>query len=535
MPLVFALVLLFAVTPGVYAGIMAVDGSAGTWTGTCVLTWRAEDLERVTRLDLRLPLLVSRQGWGWQLTAGAPSISATPNPAWQKHESGSVTMQWHHQRPQVQVEVRIPVRLTRQVMPLNATAAYPLESIAADARPFLAATPWVDPAAVRAQVQSVVAGAASAVQAVVDVAALVRGQWGFRPAQVVEDSTSVLRQGSGDISGLVHAWLAALRAAGLPARAVVGVDAGQDMVVEGGGTAWRIPGFSGLSAWVEVWLPDMGWVSVDVRGLVGWLPPGRVPLVVDVDVPSALAQAAVRWRHVAGVRVTPRFAWQAELVAPPGEDRLGLRSELPGPHLVFPAPGPRRKPLRPRKDYVHPARVWCPEPFPMGMPARYGPARALNPESMETVPQIFWRPRRILTDRLHSLAQQMRVDANASLDFVELAVWRQAGGGQMWVEIFTDTANGTSAAGSPGERVLVSRPVAARDIPTQPAWVRFAWPHNATLPAGRYWIVPQFSGALQAFWLVDPVPLGQELGLSSMLSPGSVTPFAARGWMRLCP
>lgn len=532
---VFVLALFCAIAPSAYAGVMAVDGGAGTWTGTWVMTWRAEDLERVTRLDLRLPLLVPRQGWGWQLTVGAPSISATPNPAWHKQEAGSVAMQWHHQRPQVQVEVRIPVRMTTQTTPLEASAAYPLETIAAEAAPFVAATPWVDPAAMRAQVQPVVAGAASAVQAVVDVAAWVRGQWGFRPAQVVEDSTTVLRQGSGDISGLVHAWLAALRAAGLPARAVLGVDAGQDMVVEGGGTAWRIPGFSGLSAWVEVWLPDTGWLPVDVRGLVGWLPPGRVPLVVDVDVPSALAQAAVRWRHVAGVQVTPRFSWQAELTGQVPKTRLTLRAESPGPQLLLPAPVAKKRPWRPRKEYGHPARAQCPQAFPLAVPARYGPGRALHPEAMEATPRIFLRPRQVLTDRLHALAQPVSLDANASLGFVELAMWRHSGRGQMWMEIFTDTANGTAAPGSPGERILASRPVAAQDIPSQPGWVRFAWPQNATLPAGRYWIVPQFSGALQAFWLVDPVPLGQELGLSSMLSPGVATPFAARGWMRLCP
>lgn len=536
MPLVFALVFLFAMTPGVFAGVMAVEGETGVWTGTCVMRWSAEGLERVTRLELHMPLVTPWQGWGWQLTPGTPSITASPAPAWQIQDAGVVMMQWHHQRPQVQVEVRIPVQVATQVAPLNTTAAYPLEAIDAAAQSFLGTTAWVNPAAWRDLVQPAVADAGSAVQALVDVAAMMRGRLGFRPAQEVEDSTTVLRQGSGDLSGLVHAWLAALRAAGLPARAVVGVDAGQDVVVEGDAAkSLRLPGSPGLSAWVEVWLPDMGWVPVDVRGWVGWLPPGRVPLVMDVDISAALAQAAVRWRHVAGVQVAPRFSWQAELMGGIPEVRFALRSESPGPHLVFPAPGPRHKPLRPRKDYRHPGRVWCPEPFSLTVPARYGPGQALHSKSMEAVPRIFWRPHRVLTDRLHALAQQIHMETNASLEFVELALWRQSGRGQMWVEIFSDTANSTHPKGGPGERVAVSRPVPFQDIPAQPAWVRFALPQGAALPAGRYWIVPQFSGTLHAFWCMDPVPLGQELGLLSMLSPGVATSFAARGWMRLCP
>ncbi len=528
---VFAMMLfVFAALPA-GAAVMAVAGEE-TWAGTMTMTWQAAGLERVTRLDLRLPLPGARQGWGWRLEPGTPVLHMVPSPAWQRQTAETLELQWHHQRPQVRVEVRIPFRMVSSLQPLQSAAPYPLESVAAEAMPWLQPTPWVDPAAVAGAVRPVVAGAGSAVQALVEVAAWLRGHFSYRPAQDMEDAHTVVRQGGGDIVGLVHLWLAALRAVGLPARAVVGVDGGVDLAVGREGGERRIPGFSGLVPWLEVWLPDLGWVAVDPRGLVGWLPPGRVPVVLGADVPAALETATVRWRHVAGVAVAPRFSWEAQLSVP-SLARIAVRADAPGPSLLLPAPPAGRKPLRPRTPHQPQVGTLCPPAMTILAPGRYLSGQVLHPEAMAAAPRLALRLSRSMTNRAEVMAQPITLSANATISVVELALWRERGSGQLWVELVQD-ANPTHVVGAPGERIVASRPRKAEELAMQPGWVPFVFPPT-TLPPGRYWIVPQFSGSLQARWLLDPVPLSEELGMVRLFAPGQPIPLEARGLMRLCP
>jgi enamine deaminase RidA (YjgF/YER057c/UK114 family) len=311
---VLAVLLVLVVSVPAGADTLAVTGEA-RWAGECTLRWQASALDRVTRVDLSLPLPQTQQGWGWNFLPAAPQVRIDPAPFWQDQGRDRLQVQWHHKGPQAMVEVRFAFQMTTQVLPLNASAPYPLEGVPAEVGRFTGASPWVQPREVAAAVAQVVRGAGSAVQALVDVAAWLRSRCRYQPETNMESSHQVWQQGFGGMVGLTHLWIAALRGAGIPARAVVGVDASGEISVAA--PAETLPRAPGLSVWLEAWLPEHGWVALDPRGMVGFLLPGRIPLVAAEDVPAALEGAAVRWRHVAGVAVSPRWGLEATVSALP--------------------------------------------------------------------------------------------------------------------------------------------------------------------------------------------------------------------------
>jgi len=424
------------------------------------------------------------------------------------------------------VEVRFAFQMTTQVLPLNASAPYPLEGVPAEVGRFTGASPWVQPREVAAAVAQVVRGAGSAVQALVDVAAWLRSRCRYQPETNMESSHQVWQQGFGGMVGLTHLWIAALRGAGIPARAVVGVDASGDISVAA--PAETLPRAPGLSVWLEAWLPEHGWVALDPRGMVGFLLPGRIPLVAAEDVPAALEGAAVRWRHVAGVAVSPRWGLEATVSALPLVS-LNVAHRQPAPNTLWlPAVEPRHRPLAPRQQLAAPAPALCPPAFALELPGRYGPGQAIHAEAMEAFPRIFVRLEHALTDRRRAVAQPVEGPLRAGA--VELPLRRLRGGGQVWVEIAAD------ADGAPGKTVAVSRPVAGSSLGPQMRWIRFPVP-SLDLGPGRYWIVPQFSGNLHALWLLSPLttPQGPVLEWDSVHSGSPATRLHGQGVVRLCP
>ncbi|WP_166268355.1 transglutaminase TgpA family protein [Marinobacter caseinilyticus] len=126
-----------------------------------------------------------------------------------------------------------------------------------------------------------------------------------------------------------------LRAAGIPARVVVGYQGGENGV----GGEYLIVRQYDAHAWVEAWLPELGWVRVDPTAAIS---PARIEsglreamadegsfLENDWISPQRYGDVAlVQWASLQMDRIN--YNWQRWVVGYQGQSQMDLMSRLPG-------------------------------------------------------------------------------------------------------------------------------------------------------------------------------------------------------------
>lgn len=149
---------------------------------------------------------------------------------------------------------RGPNRVTCEVVvwpDVASEAPYPVEALPDGLEAYLADRPdWIQAGhpLIVAQAADLVEGATTQAEVVERVVAFVREHVAYTPV-AARDAVSVLETGEGDCVGYANLSLALLRAAGIPARRVLGV-----LVRQG---SWE------NHCWVDVHHGDVGWISVD--------------------------------------------------------------------------------------------------------------------------------------------------------------------------------------------------------------------------------------------------------------------------------
>lgn len=165
---------------------------------------------------------------------------------------------------------------------IDTAAPFPLDpaSLPAEMSEFLLSRPdWIqaDDPTIAAKARELVAGARLEAQAVENILAYVRGHLTYDLAGP-RDALSVYHGGRAYCVGFANLAMALLRSVGIPARAQYGIVGGWD--------GWGSPIEGGRHEWIEVYYPDVGWVSsdpqvsanyIDTAHLVGFLAQGGKP------------------------------------------------------------------------------------------------------------------------------------------------------------------------------------------------------------------------------------------------------------------
>jgi hypothetical protein len=131
-----------------------------------------------------------------------------------------------------------------------------------------------------------------------------------------QDAASVLRRGRGRCSGRANLAVGLLRAAGIPARVVLGVTVGEH------GARWH--------RWGEAWLGAPGWVAFDPGTSLGLVSVRYLPLtgagegtpLSGVRVQRIDERGFLSLRMRSGMRVLPVGGATVRLVAPSGQPDL---------------------------------------------------------------------------------------------------------------------------------------------------------------------------------------------------------------------
>ncbi|MGD0229035.1 MAG: transglutaminase family protein [Syntrophorhabdales bacterium] len=354
------------------------------------------------------------------------------------------------------------------------------------------------------------------------------------------DALSTLRTGSGNCTNMAHLSVALLRASGIPARIVGGTSLNKQ---------WRMPIDNykqivqamgqGGHAWVEIYFPDLGWLSYDPRqskqftssrhvkeshGIdhkdivdswvgvpyapaytdrvdasfvqddievrpkgsrgrpVAYLASNQMSARIDTVVAPGPVPAPVTQRPIPPIALRPHGT-----LRPPPDDRT-IPEE--GPPVGADRPGPVRKPAPPRDGYVEFGNTEFPHLVNAYTITGHRGTRILDAETAEYV-----------TSR-HVYAQAFTVASEMTVKEVSLAMHKFGGDGTIYIDLVADDE------GKPGLDGSRSLPVFLDGLARRPGydWITFRMPDGAqpVLTKGKYWIVLRRSGEAVLTWFYIP-------------------------------
>jgi len=189
-------------------------------------------------------------------------------------------------------------------------------------------------AAIVAQADGLVAGAARQDVAVKQILAWVRAHTRLVPTCTANDALSVLDSGEATFAGFATLSCALLRAEGIPARYVSGVVLPGDLLEWDWGDRTSI-----WHAWVEVYYPSLGWVASDPQATINWVDSAHIRSgFTDADqrtverVGHSLSMSYLQDEHTAHtVAHDARLLWAANTA---GEVVYPLQTDLAGTYHV---------------------------------------------------------------------------------------------------------------------------------------------------------------------------------------------------------
>ena len=461
-------------------------------------------------------------------------LSFSPRPASVEDKTDSFgnhfkVVTWRDLTSDASVLVSFQPSLTAELPALTSRAPFPLAGLDPREQRFLATTPLVqaDDPRVRALADRLTAHASSEYQAVTAVLNYVadRVKYGYNPKSY--DALTTLETGSGNCQNFAHVSMALLRAAGIPARIVGGISLKEPWKVPLGHGSFLVQSMGqGGHAWMEIYFPDLGWLSYDpeqsrqftstrhVKQTDGldshdindsWMATPYLPAYSDSIEARFLADRITLTPVGSAAEPRPYLVSNAVKSAPPLAKRPGPPASASAPPPPAPAP-PAPAPPAPLPFAPPPP----PAPAPGAGPVEFG--NTAFPTLVDTYRVVAGRGERILDKETSAYATSVNVYAQAFtvvspmlLDSVSLAMHKFGGDGSVYLDVVPDDRGKpiTPALGAGFRSALVQLDA----IPRRPGyyWVDFPFRgQQATLAKGKYWIILRKSGDVIMNWFYIP-------------------------------
>ena len=175
---------------------------------------------------------------------------------------------WYNLKTDPEIKVVFDARVEAALAKMESRAPFPVKALGAAERQYLKSTPLVqvDSPEVQALSRELAGNATTEFQVVTAVINYVADniRYVFNPMNY--DAVSTLRDRSGNCSNSAHLSAALLRAAGIPARVVGGTTLDKQLKVPMDGVRSLVQTMGkGGHAWIEVYFPDLGWLSYDPK------------------------------------------------------------------------------------------------------------------------------------------------------------------------------------------------------------------------------------------------------------------------------
>lgn len=463
---------------------------------------------------------------------------------------------WNRLKRDATIKLEFEAHVRSQLSAMNSTALFPLKNIPLEEKRFLQAT-----AMVQSEEKEIVDlariltnGAGTEYQAVSSIMNFVADniKYAYNPARY--DAIDTLANRSGNCQNFAHLSMALLRAAGIPARIVGGISLKQQWKVPIDEERSVVQGMGqGGHAWMEVYFPDLGWLSYDpqqsrqftssrhikqTHGLDSqdvndtWRAAPYLPQYsesIDAtfldDRVAVKLQSSVEEPRPYLISNVMAFKQDAAMtvIAPPPAAATPPATVVSPPVSPVPVVAPAAPPAEPSKPIVTPATK-APEIKKPTPPKPKRPQPAQKPDGIDLVefgnmefPNLVDNFRasgmngmRILDKETseyvtssHVYAQALQVETDMALDRVSLAMHKFGGDGTVYLDFVADDN------GKPGFSGLRSQPLFLERVVRRPGyfWVDFNFSEESGRPLirkGKYWIVLRHSGDAILTWFYIP-------------------------------
>jgi transglutaminase-like putative cysteine protease len=419
---------------------------------------------------------------------------------------------WNNLDRDARVNITFETNIKSELSAMESAAQFPLSSISPNEMIYTQPSPMVQSNApeIISLSKKLTANAATEYEAVTAVLNYVIDniKYKFNPPQY--DSLYTLRTKSGNCQNFAHLSMALLRAAGIPARIVGGISLKQPWKIPVGGNSSVVQSLGqGGHAWMEIYFPDLGWLSYDPQQSKQFTSSRHIKQTHGLDSDDINDS----WRSAPYMPdynelVDAKFLDDAasvrvkEFEKPPKAYLFSnnLIAKAGKPSIVKP---PTKPPIEEK-----PPVVVKPKPK-KGTTVEFG--NTDFPSLVDVYQVIGDRGVRILdketTEYVTSryvYAQAFDVEHAMRMQTISLAMRKFGGDGTVYVDIVADD-NGrpSSLAG------VRSTPIFIDQIAKRPGyyWVDFGFPSDTDfvhLKKGRYWIVLRYSGEAIMNWFYIP-------------------------------
>ncbi len=424
---------------------------------------------------------------------------------------------WSNIGQDARITMTYETNIRSELSAMESRATFPLSSLPPETTIFLKPTKMVqsDSPEIVSLAKRLVTGANTQYQAVTSIMNFIADniKYSYNPPQY--DAIHTLNVKSGNCQNLAHLSMALLRASGIPARIVGGITLKDQWKVPLGGGNYSVQGMGqGGHVWIEIYFPDLGWLSYDPQQSKQFTSTRHIKQTHGLDSKDVNDS----WR------ASPYVPEYSELIdAKFIEDNVNLvlKSSYDSPRsyivsnnisikaIVPPAPPkpPAPPPPGPPKPPAPPPPA--PPPPPPGKITEFGNMEFPNLVNLYQV--IGDRAERIMDKETaeyvtstYVYAQAFNVSRDFDLQSISLAMRKFGGDGSIYIDLVTDDKGKPNILS--GTR---SKFIPLEIIRKRPGyyWVDFTFPTDTgfvRLKKGKYWIVLRRSGEAIMNWFYTP-------------------------------
>ena len=433
------------------------------------------------------------------------------------------TVTWNNLDSDARVTVVSKVHVKSELSSMESTAPYPLPSLTGEERLYLKATGMVQSGSPEIVSLSgkLTASARNEYEAVSAVLNYVSDnvKYTYNPPDF--DALYTLRTESGNCQNFAHLSMALLRAAGIPARIVGGISLKQPWKVPVGRDNFLVQSMGqGGHAWMEVYFPDLGWLSYDPQESKQFTSTRHIKQTHGLD----SGDINDSWK---GSPYLPQYSESINAKFLDDKVSLNLKSSDKSPRTyilsnnIFVKAAPAVKPPPPSAIVTPPAGK--PEPplppaietipvekpeWPKGKIKEFG--NKDFPNLVDVYRVVGDKGIRILDKETaeyvtsqYVYAQAFEVERPVEALGISLAMHKFGGDGSIFIDLVADDN------GKPGVLTGIrSMPIPLDRMRKSPGyyWVDFVFPGGAPtkIGKGRYWIVLRHSGEAIVNWFYIP-------------------------------
>lgn len=442
------------------------------------------------------------------------TIKITPEPLSLKDEIDKFgnkfkKAQWKDLREDVSISISFNAHIKSELTAMESISGFPLTNIPETETIYLKATSMVqsEDKEIALISRKLTANTVTEYDAVSSVLNWVSDniKYTYNPPQY--DAVYTLKTGRGNCQNFAHMVMALLRAVGIPSRIVGGITLKRQ---------WKVPVENGYliqdmgeggHAWIEVFFPDLGWLSYDPQQSKQFTSTRHIKQthgLDSTDINDSWSGAPYLPQYTESLNAVFEeddvdIRLSASVIAPNNyimSNNLLAKTSSPPPHEVKPS----LPPAEPQPVVRSLPKKGGMEFGNMEFPALVDIYHTVGNEGVK----IFDKETAEYVTSRYIYAQAFEVSDTMTLEGISLAMRKFGGDGTIFVDVVKDEDGKPSLK---GER---SFPIFLSNMKPQAGyyWVDFAFAKTneplPTLQAGRYWLILRHSGEAIVNWFYIP-------------------------------